>query len=72
MDLFVLIIIVIAGFIIKYLIDVIVNMGKEIKEIKEKCISPGKAKSFDNYTDMPIKKLSKDIINNIAYLKDYF
>ena len=47
-------------------------MGKEIKEIKEKCIRPGNAKSFDNYTDMPIKKLSKDIINNIAYFKDYF
>ena len=35
MDLFVLIILLLAGFIIKYLIDVISSLSKEIKEIKE-------------------------------------
>ena len=73
MDLLVLIIIVIAGLIIKYLIDVIANMGKEIREIKDKCIRHGSVKKLNNDdTYMPVKNLSKDIIKNISYFKDYF
>jgi len=38
MDLFVLIIIIVFVFIIKYLIDTINSLNGEIREIKEKCI----------------------------------
>ena len=38
MDLFTIIIIIVFIFIIKYLIDTINSLSKEIREIKEKCI----------------------------------
>ena len=43
MDLFVLIIIIVFVFIIKYLIDTINSLNGEIREIKEKCIIGSKA-----------------------------
>jgi hypothetical protein len=43
MDLFVLIIIIVFVFIIKYLIDTINSLNGEIREIKDKCIIGSKA-----------------------------
>jgi predicted PurR-regulated permease PerM len=72
MDLFVLIIILLAGFIIKYLIDVISSLSKEIKEIKNKCIKTSTTKNLKTTTKTPIEKMNNDIIKGVSYFKDYF
>lgn len=71
MDLFALIILLLAGFIIKYLIDVISSLSKEIKEIKNKCIMPSAAETLKS-NESPIKKMNNDFIKGISYFKDYF
>lgn len=71
MDLFVLIILLLAGFIIKYLIDVISSLSKEIKEIKNKCIMPSATKSLKS-SESPIEKMNNDVIKGISYFKNYF
>ena len=48
MDLLVLILILLSGYIIKYLIDTINTLNNEIREIKMKCISGNKDVRFDN------------------------
>ena len=73
MDLFVLIIIVSAGFIIKYLIDIISSLNDEIKEIKHKCVfSQVKNMNFKKSTQKPVVKIQTDLIENMKYLKNYF
>ena len=47
MDLLVLILILLSGYIIKYLIDTINSLNNEIREIKMKCISANSDVSFD-------------------------
>lgn len=47
MDLLVLILILLSGYIIKYLIDTINSLNNEIREIKMKCISANRDVSFD-------------------------
>ena len=71
MDLFALIILLLAGFIIKYLIDVISSLSKEIKEIKNKCIIPSATKSLKS-SKSPIEKMNNDFKKGISYIKNYF
>jgi predicted PurR-regulated permease PerM len=71
MDLFVLIILLLAGFIIKYLIDVISSLSKEIKEIKNKCIMPSATKSLKS-SETPIENINNNVKKGISYLKNYF
>jgi hypothetical protein len=82
MDLLVLILILLSGYIIKYLIDTINTLNTEIREIKMKCISGNKDVKFD--TDAGANKpdasaatnaaanVNDALIKNIAYFKDYF
>jgi len=72
MDLFTLIIILLAGYIIKYLIDTINSLNREIKEIKEKCIKPSNNVKFKTKTEQPNIKINRDLINSISYFKDFF
>uniref|UniRef100_A0A6C0K6Y1 Uncharacterized protein n=1 Tax=viral metagenome TaxID=1070528 RepID=A0A6C0K6Y1_9ZZZZ len=83
MDLLVLILILLSGYIIKYLIDTINTLNNEIREIKMKCISGQKDVRFDNKPEFVIKPefdsgstsattANAALIKNIAYFKDYF
>jgi predicted PurR-regulated permease PerM len=75
MDLFVLIIIIVFVFIIKYLIDTINSLNGEIKEIKDKCIGEsgnGKNITFTKTTEKPYTNMNNDIVKSIVYFKDYF
>jgi predicted PurR-regulated permease PerM len=76
MDLFVLIIIIVFVFIIKYLIDTINSLNGEIREIKDKCIgeskNSGKDIKFTKNTQKPYENINNDIVKNIMYFKDYF
>lgn len=72
MDLFSLIIIIFAGFIIKYLTDIISSLTNEIKEIKTKCIKPSSTEKFTYTTKNPTDKMNYDFINSILYLKKFF
>lgn len=80
MDLLVLILILLSGYIIKYLIDTINSLNNEIREIKMKCISSQKDVVFDSPTNTGAVKPIYDnaasantaLIKNIAYFKDYF
>jgi predicted PurR-regulated permease PerM len=76
MDLFVLIIIIVFVFIIKYLIDTINSLNGEIKEIKDKCIGESKNTGndikFTKNTQKPYDNINNDIVKNIMYFKDYF
>lgn len=72
MDLFSLIIIIFAGFIIKYLTDIIGSLTNEIREIKTKCIRSSSTENFTYTTKNPTDKMSYDLMNNITYLKKIF
>ena len=88
MDLLVLILILLSGYIIKYLIDTINALNNEIREIKMKCISAKSDVQFDTPADSkrsPIASVVNDanamanaaaanaaLIQNITYFKDYF
>jgi hypothetical protein len=71
MDLLVLILILLSGYIIKYLIDTINTLNNEIREIKMKCISGQKDVKFDNKPEFD-SPANAALIKNIAYFKDYF
>ena len=79
MDLLVLILILLSGYIIKYLIDTINTLNNEIREIKMKCISAKNDVQFDSPSPKPspkpspITNVANDaLIKNITYFKDYF
>jgi hypothetical protein len=76
MDLFVLIIIIVFVFIIKYLIDTINSLNGEIREIKEKCIIGSSAGSsgitFTKNTEKPSDNVNNELIKTLVYFKDYF
>jgi hypothetical protein len=74
MDLFLFIIIIFAGFIIKYLIDTINSLNSEIIEIKNKCIMGSKNVVFNSRTDMsgPGNKINDNLVKGISYFKDMF
>jgi hypothetical protein len=83
MDLLVLILILLSGYIIKYLIDTINSLNNEIREIKMKCISPQNNVKFDSpITKTPLNTtaataatanaMNAALIKNITYFKDYF
>ena len=80
MDLLVLILILLSGYIIKYLIDTINTLNNEIKEIKMKCISAKNDVQFDVDSPSPKPSVASPITNvandalikNITYFKDYF
>jgi uncharacterized protein YoxC len=69
MDLFTIIIIIVFIFIIKYLIDTINSLSKEIREIKEKCIIEKNTNFEKKTTILPIN--TTDIIKGITYFKNY-
>jgi predicted PurR-regulated permease PerM len=71
MDLTILIVILLAGILIKYLIDIIKSLNDEIKEIKQKCIENNQA-NFQVNTKSPVEKFNSDLIKNIQYFRDYF
>lgn len=82
MDLLVLILILLSGYIIKYLIDTINTLNNEIREIKMKCISAKSDVQFDVQPTAsaaspsaasPVANAANDVlIKNITYFKDYF
>jgi hypothetical protein len=81
MDLLVLILILLSGYIIKYLIDTINTLNTEIREIKMKCISGNKDLVFDSppsngasasAATNAAANANDALIKNIAYFKDYF
>jgi hypothetical protein len=79
MDLLVLILILLSGYIIKYLIDTINTLNNEIREIKMKCISAKSDVQFDTpptatpSATSPVANVANDVlIKNITYFKDYF
>ena len=76
MDLFVLIIIIVFVFIIKYLIDTINSLNGEIREIKDKCIgeskNAGKGITFTKNTQKPYDNINNDIVKKIIYFNYYF
>ena len=81
MDLLVLILILLSGYIIKYLIDTINTLNTEIREIKMKCILGNKDVKFDNKLEVDSSpnaaanaatNANDALIKNIAYFKDYF
>jgi hypothetical protein len=82
MDLLVLILILLSGYIIKYLIDTINSLNNEIREIKMKCISTQNNVMFDNNSNTSstdaanaVKSANdakETLIKNITYFKDYF
>jgi|UniRef100_A0A6C0LKC7 hypothetical protein len=82
MDLLVLILILLSGYIIKYLIDTINTLNNEIREIKMKCISAKSDVQFDTpptatkpsaSASSPVANVANDVlIKNITYFKDYF
>jgi hypothetical protein len=84
MDLFVLIIIIVFVFIIKYLIDTINSLNGEIREIKEKCIIGGSSGgsggssggssgiTFTKNAEQPSDNVNKELIKTLVYFKDYF
>ena len=87
MDLLVLILILLSGYIIKYLIDTINTLNNEIREIKMKCISGDKDVKFDSpatagananaaanaaATANAANAANAALIKNITYFKDYF
>ena len=86
MDLLVLILILLSGYIIKYLIDTINSLNNEIREIKMKCVSPQNNVKFDSpITKTPLNNttvstanitaanaMNAALIKNITYFKDYF
>jgi hypothetical protein len=72
MDLILLIVILLAGFLIKYLIDTIQSMSNEIKEIKMKCVMGDKNIILTEKNTNPISKLNSDLIDNVKYIKNYF
>ena len=79
MDLLVLILILLSGYIIKYLIDTINSLNNEIREIKMKCISTQNNVKFDNNSNTTTTDATKaandakaTLIKNITYFKDYF
>jgi hypothetical protein len=74
MDLLVLILILLSGYIIKYLIDTINSLNNELREIKMKCIS-GSGKSDIKFEVPSIKNptyINDALVKNIVYFKNYF
>jgi FtsZ-binding cell division protein ZapB len=82
MDLFVLIIIIVFIFIIKYLIDTINSLNGEIREIKEKCIigskavgsseTAGTAVTFTTNSEKSTDNVNNELIKTLVYFKNYF
>ena len=73
MDLLVLILILLSGYIIKYLIDTINTLNNEIKEIKMKCISTKNDVTFETSSvKNPSQQINDALLKNIVYFKDYF
>ena len=68
MDLLVLILILLSGYIIKYLIDTINSLNNEIREIKMKCISPQNDVKFNN----DISSSTTDMSGGTNGMKDSF
>jgi hypothetical protein len=73
MDLFVILLILLSGYIIKYLIDTINSLNNEIKEIKMKCISSANGNvKFETNVKNPSENMNESLIKNIVYFKNYF
>ena len=72
MDLLVLILILLKGYIIKYLIDTINSLNNELKEIKMKCISTNKDIKFEVPSIKNPTDINEALVKNIVYFKNYF
>lgn len=72
MDLTILIVILLAGLLIKYLIDTINSLNDELKEIKSKCIVGNAGETFTIDTKRPTEKFNTELISSIKYFRDYF
>jgi predicted PurR-regulated permease PerM len=72
MDLIVLIVVLLAGFLIKYLIDTINSLSNELKEIKNKCIAVNSNDNLNLTTNNPVESFNTELINSIKYFKNYF
>ena len=72
MDLLVLILILLSGYIIKYLIDTINTLNNEIKEIKMKCISTKNDVKFVTPAIKNPTDVKDALVKNIVYFKNYF
>ncbi len=72
MDLIVLIVILLAGLLIKYLIDTISSLTNELKEMKSKCIAVASNDTLSVNTNNPVETFNTELINNIKYFKNYF
>ena len=73
MDLLVLLLILLSGYIIKYLIDTINSLNNEIKEIKMKCISNNGDVKFEIPSlKNPADNINDTLIKNIVYFKNFF
>lgn len=70
MDLLVLILILLSGYIIKYLIDTINSLNNEIREIKMKCISPQNDVKFNNDSSSSTNSMSGTNGTNNKTLND--
>ena len=74
MDLMILIVIVMAGLLIYYLIDTIRSLQKELREIKDKCITTNNSKQNDftiNSVD-PLINISDNTVKMLNNLKEMF
>ena len=72
MDLTLLIVVVIAGFLIFSLIGTVRSLTEEIKEIKNKCIGENKGAKFTKTTQDPVESFNINLIDNIKYFQTFF
>jgi len=68
MDLTVLIVIIVSGFIIYNLINTIRSLTEEIREIKAKCIRD----DFSMKTKDPVESFKTNLVDNIKYFQRFF
>ena len=74
MDLTLLIVLIIAAILIYYLIESIRSLQKEIREVKDKCISTKNTKSeeFTVNTSDPLLSIPNDTVKMLNNLKLMF
>lgn len=74
MDLILLIVLMIAGFLVYYLIDTVRLLQKEIREVKNKCITTRNStlEDFKENTPDPLINIPNNIINTLNTMKTLF
>lgn len=69
MDLVLLLVFVLGGFLILHLINTIRSLTEEVKEMKNACMSD---KKLEKNTQDPVEKFNNDLVENIKYYRDLF